>query len=232
MPINKGTITKKLSLTDDVLDLEIKTDTPFQFKAGQYISIKVCDDQKTPCFRPYSISSSPHQTDTLNLCLKVIPNGRATTWLNTLEPNTHIEFLGPIGNFLFTPSQKTTLFIATGTGIAPFKSMIEDELAKGNKQNFHLIFGVRHIKDIFYKEFFETLATKHSNFKFTLTLSQPEGQHEAKTGRVTDFLQTLDIVPENTSAYICGLKAMITDVTAILEKKGIPKTEIHFEKYD
>ena len=232
MPINKGTITKKISLTSDVFDFRIKTAALFDFKAGQYISIKICDDPSKPCFRPYSIASSPHQTVTLNICLKVIPNGRASTWLNTLQPNTNLEFLGPIGNFLFQPNTKTTLFIATGTGIAPLKSMIEDELSKDNKQNLHLIFGVRHIRDIFYKEFFEALAAKHPNFKFTLTLSQPEGPHEAQTGRVTDFLQNLAIDPENTSAYICGLKAMITDVTAILEEKGIPKTEIHFEKYD
>ena len=231
--MNKAKVIEKKVLTHDVFELHLETQEPFAFEAGQFITIKICDSDPKPCFRAYSISSAP-SGNTFELCIKEVPNGRGSCWLNTLKAGDEIEFIGPNGKFNFTSdSSKRLLFIATGTGIAPLKSIVEEQLNKGNKQQIHLYFGVRHIKDVFYKEHFKELAKTYENFSFNLTLSQPEDESwKGNEGRVTSLLESLEIDPDNTSAYICGLKAMIESVHEILLKKGLSEESIHHEKYD
>lgn len=245
MNLNKATLTKKTFLTYDVIELCFKTNSDFSYKAGQFVSVKVpsgtqsatsAQTQTSSIFRSYSISSKPTQ-GYFELCVKVVENGLASNFLANLKEESEIEFLGPIGNFGFKNQQEqTALFIGTGTGIAPLKSMIEDELAKGNQQKMHLLFGVRHIKDIFYKEFFEKLSKEHKNFTFDLTLSRPEDESWTKSGekigRVTDLLKTHELDPKNTTAYICGLKEMVEETTGILTQKGVQKENIHFERFN
>lgn len=233
MNLKTAKVTKHNPLTYDTFELFLETEEPFKFEAGEFITIKINDGQKNPCFRAYSIASSPNNK-TLEFIIKVIPNGRGSNWLNSLRPGDKVEFIGPSGNFTFkTPPQKTALLIATGTGVTPFRSIIEDELSKGNKQPFHLIWGLRHIKDIFYKDLFEEIASKHENLTFDLTLSQPETEDwQNHKGRVTALLENLEIDTNNTEAYICGLNAMIESVTEILKDKGLSEEVMHFEKYD
>ncbi len=111
--------------------------------------------------------------------------------------------------------------------------MIEDELKKENTKKMHLLFGLRHIKNIFYKDFFQNLANQYKNFTYDIVLSRPEDDSwQGKTGRVTGILQEMDLDLENTEVYICGLKVMISDVVEILKEKGLPEKQIHLEKYD
>lgn len=232
--MNKAKVTEKKELTHDVFELYLETEGSFKFNAGQFITLKIADKSPTPCFRAYSISSPPSNKNSFELCIKTIPNGRGSNWLNSLKKGDEVEFTGPNGNFTFSSNpNKTILFIATGTGIAPLKSIIENELTKKNSQPMRLYFGLRHIKDIFYKDQFEQLAKSHNNFSFDLTLSQPEDESwQGHKGRVTSVLEPLKIDPENTEAYICGLNAMIESVHEILNNKGLTQEAIHFEKYD
>jgi NAD(P)H-flavin reductase len=234
MGLNKAKLVDKKQLTHDVIELHFEIEETFQFKAGQFINIKINDSNPKSCFRAYSILSSPQNNTLFELCLKVIPSGRGSNWLNSLILKDEIEFLGPVGNFIFNSDfSKKILFIATGTGIVPLKSMIEDQMNKRSKQQMHLFFGVRHIKDIIYKDYFEKLNSLHENFSFNLTLSQPEDENwKGNKGRVTALLENLEIDTENTEVYICGLNAMIDSVTEILQKKGLPDESMHFEKYD
>jgi ferredoxin-NADP reductase len=238
MNTKKATLTKHIKLDDDVFELHFETEDPnFEHKAGQFVTIKIPQPAAAPLImRSYSISSMP-TPGKFELCVKLIEDGKGTNYLNLLKEGTQIEFLGPLGHFVFkTPENKSALFIGTGTGIAPLKAMIEDELSKNSTQKMHLIFGVRHIKDIFYKDIFETLATKHPNFTYDITLSRPESpeweEQGGKTGRVTALLKTLDISPNSTEIYICGLKDMVLDVTESLQQKGLPKEAIYFERFN
>ena len=231
--IRTGKILANKNLTEDVFEIMVQPTENFNFQAGQFVTFKI-DDQVPPCFRAYSIASAPNTDPNFDICIKLVNKGRGSNWLQNLKPDDTVNFLGPNGKFTFTsPVDKKIIFVATGTGIAPFKAIIEDELKKGNTQTFHLIFGVRYIKDIFYQDFFEDLAKKHQNFTFDLTLSKPEnGDWSGKTGRVTDLLQKLEIDETNTEVYICGLKDMINSVSEILKEKGLGEEMIHFEKYD
>lgn len=234
MELRKAKLIKKRVLTEDVFELVFETKDDFKFIAGQFITIKINDGGPSICFRGYSIASSP-KDHTFEVCIKIIPQGRGSNWLNSLKEDDNIEFIGPNGGFIFnTNSSKKILLIGAGTGIAPLKSIAGDELSKGNKQPISILWGLRYMKDIFYKDYFENLMHVHKNLSFEITLSQPgKDDWKGKKGRVTEILKNLSNQDfANTEAYICGLKHMIEDVKNILKEKGLTDKEIHFEKYD
>ncbi|MFA6992041.1 MAG: FAD-dependent oxidoreductase [Candidatus Gracilibacteria bacterium] len=232
--MQKAKLISKTQIAESIFELKFETEKQFDFIPGQYITFKI-DDKKSavPCFRSYSISSIPNG-NTFEVCMKKIENGRGSEWIADLNDGSETDFMGPIGNFTIQEDgTKNILFLAAGTGIGPLKSFIENELKKGTTRNMHLIFGVRHIKDIFYKDFFEELAKKHPNFKFTLTLSQPENDSwKGEKGRVTNILEKMEIDKDTTSGYICGLKEMVTDCTTMLAQKGVPTDRVYSEKYN
>jgi CDP-4-dehydro-6-deoxyglucose reductase, E3 len=218
-------------LTHDVFQLKLETEDLFEFQSGQFITIKI-DDQVPPCFRAYSIASAPiANSKGCEVCIKVVEDGRGSNWLQAMKEGSEFNFIGPTGKFLFLGEKEKVLFVATGTGVAPFRSMIESLLSSGSEKEIELLFGVRHIKDLFYVDLFEKLVEEHPNFKVRFTLSRPEDESwEGLRGRVTEHLDDTDV--QNTEVYICGLKDMIEQVIDILEKAGMPREQIHEEKYD
>ncbi|MBI2634521.1 FAD-dependent oxidoreductase [Candidatus Peregrinibacteria bacterium] len=233
MSPKKAQVTKIFFLTEDVFEIHFRTEEPLEFKAGQFVTIKIAD-KIPPCFRAYSIASAP-QPDCRNIktCVKIVAEGRGSNWLKSLKAGTKINFIGPSGKFTFKNPDKNSFFIATGTGVTPFLSMIEDQLKSGNKNKIHLLFGLRHIKNIIYKDFLEQLRRQYPNFSYEITLSKPENSTwKGSTGRVSQILNTQNIDTKNTDYYICGLKEMIADVAKILKEKSVPESAIHFEQYD
>ncbi|MEK7673044.1 MAG: FAD-dependent oxidoreductase [Patescibacteria group bacterium] len=233
MPLRQAKLTDKQNFTHDVTELTFETADQLTFESGQFVTFKVTD-KMPPCFRAYSISSCPKaENNRFSTCIKVVPEGRGSNWLNNLNIDDTVEFMGPNGKFLFKNNGKNSVFVATGTGITPFKSMIETELLKGNKNKLQLLFGVRYVKDIFYEEFFKDLAAKYPNFTYEFTVSRPENDEwHGSTGRVSNILETMPLELANTEVYICGLKEMINDVTEILKTRGMPPDSINSEKYD
>lgn len=234
MPLLTATVKNRQQFTEDVIELEFETQQQFNYIAGQFVTLKIAD-KTPPCFRAYSISSAPIKDGrTIATCLKVVPGGRGSNWLNSLKIGDKLEFFGPSGKLIFqTPPEKLALFIATGTGITPMKAIIQDELNKGNTQKMHLIFGLRYIKDVFYKELFENLSKKHPNFTVDFTLTRPENESwTGSKGRVTEIIEKMNPNPQSTEIYICGLKEMIMDVTALLKSKEFDTDSIHEEKYN
>lgn len=228
--MNQAIIIENRQLTDDVYELLLEPTKELNFKAGQFINIRI-EDKMPPCFRAYSIASAPDKNK-LAICFKLITNGRGSNWLVSRPVGTTLTFLGPAGNLFINPSAKKHLLIATGTGIAPFKSIVEDELAKKTTDEMFLIFGVRNMKNIFYQDHFDKLSKENPNFKFQITLSQAEEGWSGNQGRVTELLNKLELDTINTEAYICGLKEMVDDVKTLLIAKGFSEKNINFEKYD
>lgn len=231
--LKKATVKSNTKLTHDVFELTFTKQEQFDYLPGQFTTIKINDGTTPPCFRAYSISSAPSaEKAEFQTVIKAVEGGRGSNWLAQLKEGDEIEFIGPSGHFTFkTPQENTAVFIATGTGLTPFISMINEELGKGSNQKLHLIFGLRHIKNIFYKEHLDALSEKYPNFTYTLTLSRPEDDSwQGATGRVTEHLKELD--PNSTEVYICGLKEMIDSVTEALQKQGFSEESIHLEKYN
>ena len=146
----------------------------FDFRPGQFISLDIdLDGQKVR--RPYSIASAPRTDNGFDLCLNMLPEGRVSSWLFHLKPGDKIGFSGPFGFFaLREPPDPVSAFIATGTGIAPIRAMLQQLYSRPHDSEVWLIFGVRQERDILYRDEFEKMAAEHPNFHFIPTVSRPD----------------------------------------------------------
>lgn len=227
----KAVVQDARQLTHDVRELTFKIQSPseWDYKAGQYISF-FCprEGNPKPIARMYSLCSNPTEMGVAKVVYNYV-GGPGTQFLQALQVGQDVDFKGPYGHFVLKQdSTRDAVFIATGTGVAPFKSMAEEELAKGNKRNFVILWGLRHLKDLYYKDLFADLEKKYPNFKCHITLSQ-EADWPGLHGRVTAHIKSLFKSVDNMEAYLCGSDAMIQDVTAQL--KSIGECPILREKY-
>ena len=200
------------------------------FKAGQFVSLSEMLHGKK-IIRAYSIASVPAE-NRFELCLNRVQDGNFSPHLFDMKPGESVEMTAPLGFFTIRNPAKDAVFVATGTGIAPFRPMVREYLAHPQAKELTLIFGVRYESSIYYRDEFEALAAQHSNFHFRPTLSRPEPSWLGRTGHIQ--LHLLDAIGErrDLDVYICGLKAMVDDVRAILKGLGFDRKQIIFEKYD
>jgi ferredoxin-NADP reductase len=200
------------------------------FKPGQFVSFNEMLGGKK-ITRAYSIASLP-EGNHFELCLNLVHEGIFSPHLFAMRPGDSVEMTDPLGFFVVRNPAKEAVFVATGTGIAPFRSMAPDYLSHPQAKQLTLIFGARHERTIYYRDDFEALAQQHSNFRFLPTLSRAEPSWIGRTGHVQ--LHLLEVIGErrDLDIYICGLKAMVDDVRAILKGMGFDRKQIIFEKYD
>ncbi len=200
------------------------------FRPGQFVSFKETLGGKQ-ITRAYSIASLPAE-NRFELCLNLVHEGLFSPHLFTMKPGDSVEMTDPLGFFVVRNPAKEAVFVATGTGIAPFRSMVPDYLGHQETKQLTMIFGVRHERTIYYRDEFEELAKKHPNFHFWPTLSRPEPGWTGRTGHVQMHLIEAIGDRRDLDIYICGLKTMVDDVRAILKGLGFDRKQIIFEKYD
>ncbi len=200
------------------------------FKPGQFVSFQEMVNGKK-ITRPYSIVSLP-DGNRFELCLNLVHEGVFTPHLFAMQPGDSIEMSAPLGFFVIRDPAKEAVFIATGTGIAPFRAMTPEYLSYPRAQQLTMLFGVRSEHTIYYRDDFDALASEYPNFRFWPTLSRADSSWTGRTGHVQSHL--LEAVGErrDLDVYICGLKAMVDDVRAILKGLGFDRKQIIFEKYD
>lgn len=234
MPIQKikSKILEIKYLTKDTKKFVISVPRDFSFKAGQYILLEIQIKGKIQR-RAYSIASEPNMKNIIELCIKKIVREGFVSELFKLKTNSKITFIGPAGKFFINEIPKNNLvFISVGTGIAPFKSMVEYLLKELKfKKQITLIHGYRHEKDILYKNEFEELEKQFKNFKQKIILSKPKEQtKKILKGHVQEFIK--DIETKNTKFYICGMKEMVSESILKLKSLKVKSENILFEKYD
>lgn len=208
---------------------------PFEFYAGQFVSLEVPRDGEKEA-RPYSIASAPRGDSKFDLCLNRVEGGYVSNYLCDTSAEAIVEVNGPHGSFVVSqPVEQDLVFIATGTGIAPIRGMLA-EIFHSREELSHdvwLLFGVRHPETILYRREFEAWAADHPRFHFVPTLSRPAADWQGKTGYVQEHLRKIFAGRKDFKTYICGLKAMVDEVRFILKEEfGLDRKQIRFEKYD
>jgi ferredoxin-NADP reductase len=206
----------------------------FAFTPGQFVSVVDREDGKEVT-HAYSIAS-PRRGNRFSLCLNRVEDGVVSPWLFVLQPGDEVEMHGPLGGFTLRNPRHRAVFVATGTGIAPFRSMLLDHLPK-NQAEITLLFGARHEQDLLYRKEFEKLADQYKTFRFIPTITRPTATWKGRTGRVQQHLDEALAIrsPEESRSldvYICGLKDMVDDVRKQLKRRGFDRTQIIYEKYD
>lgn len=217
------------------LEFEVTGLPRFGFVAGQWLSVKGSTSEGEEITRAYSIASPPSENGRFAFCLNRVQDGFMSNHLCDLNEGAEITFQGPFGSFILRPLTRDAVFIATGTGIAPFRSMLPWLLSDRKlhlDHEFWLLFGVRYEHDIYYREEFERLAVEHPNFHFLPTLSRGGTEWKGLHGYVQDHVP--GIVGDRTDlhAYICGLDKMVRANRELLKSRGWDRKAILHEKYD
>ena len=209
----------------------------FDFIAGQFVMLDLPIDSKVTT-RAYSIASPPSGDNIIELVIVLKEDGLGTPYLfKNMKVGTQVPLSQPLGKFIQPrPSSFETdlCFICTGTGIAPFRSILLDIYNHSvPHKNIQLVFGCRYQQDILYKKEMEELETKLENFQFIPVLSrEPIETWKGETGYVHKVYQKLYGDKRSGLFYICGWKVMIMEARKNLLDMGYDKKEIRFELYD
>jgi CDP-4-dehydro-6-deoxyglucose reductase len=217
--------------------LKIMDGQSFDFRPGQFITLDLpIHEKRHKRWRSYSIANLPGKDGLIELCIVSLENGLATHYLfNELMVGDTIRFKGPDGNFIITKSMenKDLVMICTGTGVAPFRSMLLARHAEGVfNRPAHLIFGTRLQSDILYQKDFRQLEAQEPLFKYTVTLSRDE-QWPGHRGYVHSiYMSEYQEVSEDRLFLLCGWSKMIDEAVAnLIIKLGYDKSQVRYELY-
>jgi ferredoxin-NADP reductase len=234
----------------------------FSFAPGQFVTAVVPDHNGKMETRAYSLASAP-RGNRFELCVNRVQDGYFSNYLADLpDLNVHetIQVYGPNGFFTLREPLTDSIFVATGTGIAPIRGFAQWLFPQGGPdrsqgREIWLVYGTRHETELYYREEFEALAAAHPNFHYLPTLSRAAESWTGLRGYVQDHVarivekraarlgQTLPPSPLDPSipaaqlrfdvyAYICGLNKMVSSVRDRLKSFGWHRKQIIFERYD
>ena len=188
------------------LRLESVNDTLPFFKAGQYISLIININGVTTS-RPYSISSSPGKSY-YDITVRRVQNGFVSHFLHDhIKKGDIIQATGPHGNFYYEPLIDTDnlIFLAGGSGITPFMSMIRDTIDNNLPLNIHLLYGSRTPDDIIFKDELLYIASKNKNIRVDFIISEPSSDWNGITGLLdADIINSLIGKIGDQTFFICG----------------------------
>lgn len=223
---------EKQVLNSRYVDFVFELESPhrLEFEAGQHISIKVTPEGES---RAYSIASSPAYDHQFEVLLDIAPNGKGVQFLQNLNPGDPIQAIGPNGRFTVQPDDQALAinFIATGSGVAPFKSMIQDLLyVKQETRPITLYWGLRHVEEMFWQDDLTEWEQNFKNFTFHPVISQAIPEWNLCRGRVTDCLSIHDLVVP-AGFYLCGNRQMIKDMKQLLVGRGVDANHIYHESF-
>jgi ferredoxin-NADP reductase len=211
---HSAVLLKRQWLSDKSFEIMISSPPGFQFKPGQRISLSLGGH-----VRDYSIVSAPQESE-LIFCIRSVAGGKLSTLLSVADIDAPLSFYGPHGYFTFRPSPRPAVFVATGTGIAPFCSM-----ARAGISDFALLHGVRTPEDLYYAEQF-----KQSAHKYVPCLTEAKKlPSNAFQGKVTDYLEQ-NLPSGAYDFYLCGRREMIRDATLLIDER-FPDSLVYTEMF-
>jgi NAD(P)H-flavin reductase/ferredoxin len=182
--------------------------TKVKFKAGQYLEVILDDGAR----RSFSMANPPQQSDSALLHARVVPGGRFSEQvLPALAAGSILEVELPFGDFfLREASERPAVMVASGTGFAPIKSILEDAFRRGIRREFALYWGARTKGDLYQLELPAKWAAERSNFRFVPVLSEPPaGTWPGRTGLVHRAVMEDYASLAGCEVYACGVNAMV-----------------------
>ena len=250
-PWQKGIITKIEQQTYNTRRfwIQVPDIASFDFKPGQFVTLDLPIHEKpNNRWRSYSIASWPDGTNVFELCSVLLEDGQGTQYLfNEVSVGSELTLRGPQGVFVLPEKIDTDLyFICTGTGIAPFRSMVH-HLINNNipHQRIQLIFGCRKFGDALYADELKRLMTELPEFEFHTCYSREEPEnleHLVRIGYVHQVYEEIinsqtNYTPEGEKIlppakfFLCGWKNMIDESRRRIQDLGYSKKDIHYELY-
>ena len=253
-----STLVGRIEITPDLLILQIKPDTGVPaFVPGQYVALGLPgaasrlhgskDEQEVPApdkiiKRAYSIGSSPVQKEYLEFYIAVVPDGSLTPRLAALRPGDRL-FSQPKVTGTFTlegvGDDRNLILVSTGTGLAPFMSMVITPGTWSAARRITIVHGVRYPSDFAYADELTSFSEAGRNFTYLPIASRANEEFAGRKGRIQKLFESGEISPDPStdSVFLCGNPAMIEEMERHLTNNGFvvhsKKTpgNLHIEKY-
>jgi ferredoxin/flavodoxin---NADP+ reductase len=235
-------LVRRVDLTDSLAIFWVRfSEEARRFEPGQYMTIGVVANGKL-VQRPYSVASAPaHAEDGYEMYVRLVDGGKFTPLLWQLPVGHKMRMIGPKGKFtLGEERERTHLFICSGTGNAPFLSMMRQMLVDETPRNCVFLMGVSYVEDLGYREMLKKWEDEGTfPVQFVPTVSRPtdpaNAGWEGRTGRVETIVEPvceeLGLNADNTIAYICGNPEMIVVVEELLVSRGFDPAHGRTEQY-
>lgn len=209
------------------------------FDPGQWLNLSL-PLPSGPLVRAYSIASAPNGSGRFELAVTRVENGPASTFLHAIQEGAVLTAIGPLGMFTRDGNDPSpALFVGTGTGVSPLRSMLHAALAQSSRAPLWLLFGARHEADVLYREEMEALASAHSNVRYFVSLSRPGDAWKGRSGYVQTHVPTLLAELSRVSGeqkphvFVCGLERMVKTVRELCRSElGVDRKHVHTERYD
>lgn len=197
------------------------------FLPGQYVNVQIPGTELT---RSYSFSSAPG-AERVEFVVRNVPNGRMSDYLaNKAGAGDAITFLGPFGSFYLRPVARPVLFLAGGTGIAPFLSMLASLEKSGFPHPVRMVYAVTNDFDLVGIDELDRIASSNPNFTYVTCVAAPESAHPRK-GYATAHVEPTWMNDGDVDVYLCGPPPMVDAVRAWLADTGVDPASFHFEKF-
>jgi NAD(P)H-flavin reductase len=203
VPTYAAELLSRKQLSTNTFEIELSRPPSFEFIPGQRIRFVFRD-----ITRDYSLVSTAEDS-TLTLCVRHIASGAFTSILNSAPIGQRFNFTGPHGYFFFQPSLRSAIFVATGTGIAPFCAM-----ARSGATGFVLLHGVKSSEELYYAHLFRSTAKIYVPCLSDVSNKRVDGFK----GRVTGYLEK-QLPPGTYDFYLCGRQEMIRDATWLVDDR-------------
>jgi CDP-4-dehydro-6-deoxyglucose reductase, E3 len=207
--------------------------SPYDHLAGQWVKLYL----PAGIERDYSIASAPgaRGPSRIEILVTKVEGGPGSTELHGLPVGTELDSLGPSGLFVREDAERdhASLYVGTGTGVAPLRAMLEEELVREDGPPQLLLFGCRTTEDILFAYEWRTRMVERPRFRFVTTLSRGEPEWAGLRGYVQTHVPELLATLPTPHIYVCGLTRMITEVRRVLkEDLHIDRRRVHSERYD
>jgi benzoate/toluate 1,2-dioxygenase reductase subunit len=214
-------------LSETTIAFSLDRADAFTFLPGQYANLLVPGtDQR----RSYSFSSPPG-AETLSFLVRNIPPGVMSTYLREKGvPGTPIEFTGPAGSFYLRDIKRPLLFLAGGTGLAPFLSMLGKIVETGSAHPIHLVYGVTNDVDLVGVARLEEFATRIPGFTFSTCVAAQDSAHPRK-GYVMAHVESGHLNGGDVDVYLCGPPPMVDAVRTWLGVQSVTPANFYYEKF-
>lgn len=222
-----GTVAGVDVLSETSFGLRVTLDRPMGFLPGQYVNVSV---PGAGVHRSYSFSSAPGATEA-SFLIRNLPGGVMSGYLaDRAAAGDRLELTGPMGAFYLRPVERPQLWLAGGTGLAPFLSMLEQLAAQGCDQPVTLYYAVTRAADLVELDRVQALAERIGGVEVITILAAEEDAHERK-GFVTDHISAGDLNEGDCDVYLCGPPPMVEAVRKHFATLGVEPASFHYEKF-